>query len=221
MGGLGSGGHNRRHRGCVEQHRRLEVSRFATYLASGEAWEGSCTWVGPDGNRNSIRVSGDGSSVRLNFGARVGDGELQRVDQVVRFERIPKHLGGFEYYFGCPRCRTRCKNLYGAQAEFLCRACSGLTHSSSRERHSDRAARQARKIRRRLGAGPGFDDPVRRPRHMHQTTYAKLHTRLEQKEAESWDDMLLLLQRLQTSAGRTSTRRSRTPSHGRRRSAFW
>jgi len=221
MGGLGSGGSNRRHRGCVEQHRRLEVSRFAAYLASGEAWEGSCAWVGPDGNRNSIRVSGDRSAVRLKFAARVGNGELQSVDQVVWFERIPKHLGGFEYYFGCPRCGTRCKNLFGAQAEFLCRACSGLTHSSSRERHSDRATRQARRIRRRLGAGLGMDDPAPRPKNMHLKTYQRLHSRLEQKEAESWDDMLLLLQRLQKSTARTSARRSRTPSHGRRRSAFW
>jgi len=222
MGGLGSGGHNARRGGVVEAHHKLSANKMAKAGVFREGWSGRWNWADGDGQTTGwIWINGGQDEIRLNFSFRTGGGEWQSINQTVTLTRVPKPFGKDQPYFFCPRCGCRALHLYGSQARFLCRSCSGLVHASTRERHSDRASRQARKIRRRLGAEPGFDDPVRRPRHMHQTTYAKLHTRLEQKEAESWDDTLLLLQRLEKSAGRTSSRRSRSPSQGRRRSAFW
>ena len=222
MGGLGSGGHNARRRGVVEAHRKLSANRMAKAGVFREGWSGRWGWSADDGETaNWIWVNGGQDEIRLNFNFRTGGGEWQSVNQTVILTRVPKPFGAHQAYFCCSRCACRALHLYGSQARFLCRKCSGLVHASTRERQSDRATRQAHKIRRCLGAELGMDDPAFRPKHMRQTTYEKLHTRLEQKEAESWDDMLLLLQRLQTSAGRTSTRRSRTPSPSRRRSAFW
>lgn len=222
MGGLGSGGHNARKRGAVEAHRRLSANSMQKAGVFREGWSGRWGWSADDGETaNWIWVKGGEDEIRLDFKLREGSGEWQPVNQTVTLTRVPKPFGSGQPYFLCSRCGCRALHLYGSQARFLCRKCSGLVHACTRERHSDRATRQAHKIKRRLGAELGMDDPAFRPRHMRHTTYEKLHTRLEQKEAESWDDMLLLLQRLQKSTGRTSSRRSRTPSHGRRRSAFW
>jgi len=222
MGGLGSGGHNARNRGAVEAHRRLSANSMQKAGVFREGWSGRWGWTGGDGEATSwIWIVGGRDEIRLDFKFRESGGDWQPVDQSVTLTRVPKPFGNDQPYFFCPRCGCRALHLYGAQQRFLCRKCSGLVHASTRERHSDRATRQAQKIRRRLGADLGCDDPAPRPKHMRLKTYERLHTRLEQKEAESWDDMLLLLQRLQTSAGRTSTRRSRTPSPSRRRSAFW
>lgn len=222
MGGLGSGGHNVRNRGPVEAHRRLSANSMQKAGVFREGWSGRWGWSGDDGETTSwIWVKGGQDEIRLDFKFRQGGGEWQPVDQTVFLTRVPKPFGRDQAYFCCPRCGHRALHLYGSQARFLCRKCSRLVHACTRERHSDRATRQAHKIRRRLGAELGIDDPAPRPKHMRITTYERLHTRLEQKEAESWDDMLLLLQRLQTSAGRTSSRRRRTASPGSRRSAFW
>ena len=222
MGGIGSGGHNIRKRGVVEAHRKLSANRMAKHGVFRDGWSGRWGWSADDGETtNWIWVNGGQDEIRLNFNFRSGGGEWQSINQTVILTRVSKPFGNSQPYFFCPRCGCRALYLYGSQARFLCRACSGLVHASTRERHSDRATRQAQKIRRRLGAGLGMDDPAFRPKHMRRTTYEKLHTRLEQKEAESWDDMLLLLQRLQKSTGRTSSRRSGTASTGSRRSAFW
>ena len=222
MGGLGSGGHNASKRGAVEAHRRLSANSMQKAGVFREGWSGRWGWSGDDGEAaNWIWLNGGQDEIRLNFNFRTGVGEWQSVNQTVVLTRVPKPFGRDQPYFFGPRCGCRALHLYGSQARFLCRKCSGLVHASTRERHSDRAARQARKIRRRLGAELGMDDPAFRPKHMRQPTYEQLHARLEQKEAEPWDDTLLLLQRLQKSTGRKSTRRNRTPSHGSRRSAFW
>ena len=222
MGGLGSGGHNARRRGVVEAHRKLSANRMAKAGVFREGWSGRWNWADGNGQTTGwIWINGGQDEIRLNFNFRTGGGEWQSINQTVILTRVLKPFGSDQPYFLCSRCGCRALHLYGSQARFLCRKCSGLVHASTRERHSDRATRQAHKIRRRLGAELGMDDPAPRPKKMHLKTYQRLHTRLEQKEAESWDDMLLLLQRLQKSTGRTSARRSRTPWHGRRRSAFW
>lgn len=222
MGGLGSGGHNARNRGAVEAHRRLSANSMQKAGVFREGWCGRWGWNTDDGETtNWIWVNGGQDEIRLNFNFRAGGGEWQSIDQTVVLTRVPKPFGSDQPYFFCPQCGRRALYLYGSQARFLCRKCSGLVHASTRERQSDRATRQAHKIRRRLGAELGMDDPAFRPKHMRQTTYEKLHTRLEQKEAESWDDMLLLLKRLQTSERRISTRRSARASLGNRQPAFW
>ena len=222
MGGLGSGGHNARKRGVVEAHRRLSANSMQKAGVFREGWSGRWGWHADDGaTANWIWVYGGEDEIRLDFKFREGSGEWQPVDQTVIITRVPKPFGHDQPYFFCPRCGCRALHLYGSQARFLCRCCSGLVHASTRERHSDRALRQARKIRRRLGAEAGFDYPAFRPKHMRQTTFERLHSKLEQKEAESWDDALRLLQRLQKSERRTSTRRGgRTPPSNRQR-AFW
>ena len=53
MGGLGSGGHNRRHRGAVEAHRRLSANSMAKHGVFSEGWSGRWGWTGGDGETNS------------------------------------------------------------------------------------------------------------------------------------------------------------------------
>lgn len=222
MGGLGSGGHNLRKRGVVEAHRRLSANTMQKHGVFREGWSGRWGWNSDEGQTaNWIWINGGQDEIRLTFSFQQSGGDRQAVNQTVILTRVSKPFGKDQPYFFCPRCGCRALHLYGSQARFLCRKCSGLVHASTRERSSDRATRQAHKIRRRLGAELGIDDPAPRPKHMRRQTYERLHTRLEQKEAESWDDAIRLLQRLQKSADRRSSRRSRMPSPGSRRSAFW
>ena len=222
MGGVGSGGHNKRKRGAVEAHRRLSVNAMQSHGVFREGWSGRWGWSSDGGETTSwIWVHGGPDEIRLSFNFRQGGGEWQSVDQTVILARVQKPFGKDQPYFFCPRCGRRALYLYGSQARFLCRTCSGLVNASSRERASDRALRQARKIRRRLGAEPGFDYPAFRPKHMRQATYDQLYERLQVKEAESWDDALRLLQRLQKSERRISTRQGKTATLGRGRAAFW
>lgn len=221
MGGLGSGGHNRRWRGAVESYRRLSANTMQRRGVFQEGWSGRWGWSAGDETVSWIWVYGGPDQVRLDFKFREGGGEWQSVNQTVCLTGVPKPFGRSQPYFRCPRCSRRVLHLYGSQPRFLCRACSGLVHASSRERGSDRALRQARKIRCRLGAEPGFDHPASRPKHMRQATYEGLYDQLQTKEAESWDDALRLLQRLQKSEQRISACRGRKTSLGKRRPGFW
>jgi len=222
MGGLGSGGHNQRKRGVVEAHRRLSANSMQKHGVFCDGWSGRWGWSGDDGETTSwITVIGGHDEIRLNFNFRQGGGDWQSVDQTVILTRVQKPFGKDQPYFFCPHCGHRALHLYGSQARFLCRSCSGLVHASSRERSSDRALRQARKLRRRLGAEAGFDYQAFRPRHMRQTTYERLHAKLETKEAESWDDALRLLQSLQKRHRSSPKRQNRARSQSGRRTAFW
>lgn len=222
MGGLGSGGHNRRWRGTVEGCRRLSANTMERSGVFREGWSGRWGWTSDGGETtNWIWIAGGRDEVRLEFKFREAGGDWQPVRQTVLVTRIPKPYGGTQVYYLCPRCGRRVLHLYGAQARFLCRPCSGLVHSSSRERHSDRALRQARKIRRRLGAEPGFDYPAFRPKHMKRATYERLYEQLQTKEAESWDDALRLLRRWQKRETGPARPKSQASSQPRRSSKFW
>jgi len=221
MGGLGSGGSNRRWRGAAEGYRRLSANTMQQRGVFQEGWSGRWGWSAGDETTSWIWVYGGPDEIRLNFNFRQGGDDWKAVDQTVILTRVAKPFGNSQPYFFCPQCGRRALHLYGSQPRFLCRTCSALTHASSRERSSDRALRQARKIRRRLGAESGFDYPAFRPKHMRQATYDQLYERLQVKEAESWDDALRLLQRFQKSEQRISRRRGKTASRGRGRAAFW
>lgn len=198
MGGLGSGGWNRRHYGVVEAHRTLDAARLQREGCLTDGWFGSWTWTSSDGDKNSIVVAGGRDAVTLVYRARIGDGDWTAMEERVALDWSPRRFGGAQAYFRCPGCARRVRFLSGAGPRFLCRTCHGLVHASTRERDGDRAMRRARKLRRRIGAEDCLDGAIGlKPKGMHQTTYDRILDDIAAAERAVWDDGLRLLQRIE------------------------
>ncbi len=77
-------------------------------------------------------------------------------------------------WFQCPGCARRCRVLYGGK-RFRCRQCHGLRYECQSESPAERASRQQRKVRRRLGGSTNLlDEFPPKPSGMHRTTYQRL-----------------------------------------------
>lgn len=197
MGGLGSGGWNLKHRDTVEGHRRISADDLRKNGCLEPGTLSSMTWASDDGDVNAIRVSSEDSGVRLVYRYKINGGEWHAVEQSVGLDSVPCHYGGERSLFLCPHCGSRRKYLYHAGKLFLCRACHDLTYASRRERTPERAGRQARKIRRKLGANLGLEKWIGpKPKGMHQKTFDRLSNEIHEKEAIVVSHMWELLGRL-------------------------
>lgn len=184
MGGLGSGGWNLKHRDTVESNRRLSADYLRKQGCLKPGTLSSMTWTSDDGDINSVRISSEENGIKLIYRYRINGGEWYPVEQHIDLASTPCHYGGERTLFHCPKCGSRRKYLYGAGKLFLCRACHDLTYSSQRERAPDRASRQARKIRRKLGVEIGLEGWIGpKPKGMHQKTFERLSNEIHQKEA--------------------------------------
>lgn len=97
--------------------------------------------------------------------------------QVLPVLRTPCHYGGSRCWFGCPQCGQRVAIVYWRNGPgFGCRRCNKVAYGSQAVGWFERAMRRQAKIERRLGDGWS------RPRGMHQSTYGKLITCLEENE---------------------------------------
>lgn len=205
MGGLGSGGANKK-RPHFEGFRRISIGylvkrgldRPGTY--SSHSWQDN--WKRPTG---SMQVVGGDGFVTLVYSVRADETETwQHVEERVLLAHVAKPFGGFQTYFRCPRCDRRVTTLALGRRYFRCRTCVGAAYASSQEGPTDRAMRRASKLKRRLGAEPGLDSFYRRPKHMRRTTFEAIDARIQAAEAEVNDAHIRLLARL----GRPGRRRS-------------
>lgn len=220
MGGMGSGGANRK-RPHFEGLRRINVGylvrhrmdRPGTY--STHSWRDN--WERPTG---SVQVVGGDGFVTLVYSVRSSEIEdWQQIEERVFLARVSKPFGGSQAYFLCPRCNRRVIALALGQRYFRCRTCVGAAYASSQEGPTDRAMRKANKLKRRLGADPGLDSFYRRPKHMRQRTFEAIDARIQAAEAEVNDAHIRLLGRLSGMDRRRSrSRNGRRQSAGR---AFW
>lgn len=84
------------------------------------------------------------------------------------------NLGGKRAFFLCPRCWKRVCLIYFVN-QWGCRHCHKLTYACQGENAEDRYARQAGKIRSKLGWKKGILNPVGgKPKGMHAETFAML-----------------------------------------------
>lgn len=198
MGGLGSGGHNRLHNGCVEHHRRIDAVTMQNQGVLRDGWSGTWTWTSSDGEENFIKLLGGKDQIRLKYRFRSNGGPWQPVEETVWLIWSPRHFGGAQAYFSCPHCSARVRYLYGAGPRFLCRACHGLAYASSTESQSDRSFRKVRKLRASIGAGQGLEDLIpSRPKYMRKARYEEIVQRIEQGEREVLDEFLVIMRRFE------------------------
>jgi hypothetical protein len=117
-------------------------------------------------------------SIILSYRSKTGGGEWKDVEYPVAIEWTNCHYGGQRAWFRCPvaDCGKRVAILYSGKV-FACRHCYNLAYESQRESETDRVARQADKIRRRLGWKPGILNANGwKPKGMHWQTFEKLRT---------------------------------------------
>ncbi|KCZ47311.1 hypothetical protein HY17_18845 [Hyphomonas sp. CY54-11-8] len=213
MGGLLSGGADRKHRGTIEEYRRIDAGLFFRKGALRPGYAGTVSWTSANGKDHQIGFRAEDRSLRLQYAYRRGEDAWRQIDQVVPVIRRQCRLGGGTALFLCPGCSAIRKHLYGSQAEFLCRKCSGLTYSTQREREYDRAARRARKLRRRIGADLGLGDWVgTKPKHMHHRTFDAIVEQIHAREEVAEMQLVHVLQRLQRIERRLPSRKAK---------AFW
>lgn len=90
----------------------------------------------------------------------------------IAITRTPCNLGGERAWWRCSQCDRRIAIVYEDEGSWACRHCLRLTYASQSERPTNRAHRQANKIRRRLGWKVGIAYPNGgRPKGMHVRTF--------------------------------------------------
>lgn len=199
MGGLGSGGHNSKGRRIVEGQYWLDAGDLKRRGLTRTGNVSRLSWSDKDGTvQRSLRVVGGDEAIRLEYAFRQREGPWRPHEERIALVHHPRHFGGHQTYFLCPKCARTVKRIYGGGVRYLCRQCHGLVHASTQEQPRNRAMRKNRKLRRRLGVGTGLGDWVGpKPKGMHQTTFDGLRARIYAAEAEINDDLILLLGRLQ------------------------
>ncbi len=150
--------------------RTLRLSQFQRgLLAPAARWHGTTEW--PDGATVAVEKLQDaGLAV-----AYATDGGHQ--DVAVEITHSPRHFGGTEPYFCCPRCGRRCRVLYFVGAGLRCRRCiRGLYYCQVLD-PAGQALRRFRALRNRIRPGTEnerLDYFPRRPKGMRRVTYQRI-----------------------------------------------
>lgn len=161
---------------CIEQALKLDVrqlqrtGRLLDGMDYGWAWSRGGVKVA------TIDLSIQTDRVLVKYSRGLFNGQWQRTTCEVPLERTPCHLGGERVWWRCPvaGCNRRVAILYGG-AGVACRHCHDLAYRCQRENAEERSARQANKVRRRLGWQSGIlNSPGGKPKGMHWRTFDRL-----------------------------------------------
>jgi len=148
----------------AEQHRRLDVRRFA---AEDMLRPGDWTWAWKDGATGEklawIGVRGEFDRLTLSY--RVNGESIRCTVPIIKTEC---GFGGSRPWFSCPRCFRRVAVLYLRAKNFACRHCHGLSYASQSVGACGQTWRKQRRIEARLDANWA------RPKYMRWRTYERL-----------------------------------------------
>lgn len=163
MGGFGSGNWHRQFRDRVEEREFIDVRllRRRGYIKSGC----DCYWP---------------IEQLFAFDPNFPISLFIRPLEIVWTEC---NYGGERPWLVCPilDCRKRSAILYSHHDGVACRACAQLSYQSQHENAAIRAIKKSRKLRFKLGMQLNLFGPIPdKPPRMHERTYMKLLTRLEQ-----------------------------------------
>jgi hypothetical protein len=182
MGGFGSGGPSSGAATC-EACLSLDLAwlRRRGMLTPGRTSTLTWSWGGQQTGSISLRAEEHG--VRLIYRTKDGSGAPLNVSELVPFAHTGTMFGGQRRWLSCPKCRRRCRKLYGGRY-FRCRRCYGLRYASQSEGRGSRAMDRAHKLAKRLhdkwgGATEGeYEFPPKPPR-MRWATYRRLQAQYD------------------------------------------
>jgi hypothetical protein len=179
MGGYRSGGHNSRGRIIAEGAMRLDLRELRRREALAPGRCGSIEWKRSDGSSFSVEFTVGSYEIWLSYTCTdLHSGQLHPVTELIRLDWESCRFGGKRCFFECPGCAANVVVLYCRSGWFRCRVCARVAYASQNERPMDRAMRQERKIRYRLGDSEWLDSLPERPKGMWRRTYSKLTNRL-------------------------------------------
>jgi len=124
------------------------------------------------------------------------------VEMALDVVSVPRNYGGAQALFLCPACSRKCRHLYLRDdprdgRRLACRQCSGLDYASRHVRR--RGLHRVRDLRRRLGAPVNVLAPLpQRPRHVRRDYWRKSIARIVAAEtlvARELHDMLVRARR--------------------------
>jgi hypothetical protein len=179
-------------RHTTDDYRRLDVRELhkSGLLAAGS--RGMWNWYSRGTLRASIHVRAEDGQVILTYQAQE-NGKRRDYDYPVFLSWTPCRYGGARPWFICPArgCGRRVAILYGG-AFFACRHCYRLAYESQREDTSDRLARRADVIRKRLGWEAGILNPKgwTKPKGMHWRTFGRLNAEYDRLAGASLAGMM-------------------------------
>lgn len=186
MGGSGSGGSNRRHRGIVEDEIRVSVSDLHKHGCLADGAYGEVRWPS---RGCAVSIRGLFEAVSIEYEANGPDQLKTSHKEPVHIVWTSKHYGGRQPYFLCPSCSQRAIYLYRL-SRFVCRRCRELVYASTQERDGKRGLRRARKLRASLGASGDMSLPVwQKPKGMHWSTFDRRKATAEFAEYRYWVDL--------------------------------
>ena len=174
MGGFGSGRRPTRNNGTVSDMRRLDVRKMKREGCLEHGASGRWCWSRDGETVASVCYQALPGALRLMYSVTEQGKGPESLDYRVGLEWTPCYYGGARAWFLCPTCGRRVAILYGGKV-FACRHCQRLAHDCQRERPDDRAARQADKLRDRLGWIPGaLNGGGPKPKWMRWRTFRRL-----------------------------------------------
>jgi hypothetical protein len=105
---------------------------------------------------------------------------------VIPVEKRPCNYGGFYYFFRCPQCDARMRNLYCSDGKYLCRKCLKLGYYSQRLRPSQRSLVGGIDIKKQLANRGGT--LTKKPIRMREHTFQVLRQRYMMHEKRYYDE---------------------------------
>lgn len=176
MGGLGSGGRNKR-KFSVEECKSLDIRRFKRegYLKPGLSFEWA--WY-----RDIEKASSIGIGIKEDFMilSYMVNGH-EKIKDPIMIVKTDCNYGSSRPWFECPGCNERAAKLYLVGKYFRCRHCHGLNYTSS-QRSGDPFEKIDNRIYKVYGKLKGeskdFNEMLYcippKPKNMHYDTYVKL-----------------------------------------------
>lgn len=190
MGGCGSG--RMGWRAKAERALKLDISQLKKRDCLKPGYTFTWRWTWTSGDSSSINITTRDNALVLNYRSRNYGEEWLDQEQYIILVHTECNYGGTRPWFICPQCSRRVGVLY-SRGLFLCRHCSRVAYSSKSENLPDRMLRKANKIRDRLGADYGVQNPLRRPKGMHWNTFWRLKNHVHTLETRSLVSTLIML----------------------------
>lgn len=184
MGGVGSGGWNKKYAGTVEGAIRIDAFRLKRQGLLRSPFPRTITWSNKGMTLLELSIRTSGEKLILSDATAAGSRYPDALAQQVKLYDQRRKVGGWATMFICPVCGSTRQHLYLQHNRFICRKCAGLTYKVQREREVDRAFRRWDKASDQLG-GVSWEGTcgLRRPKGMHQKRYDDLCERLWAEEA--------------------------------------
>lgn len=191
MGGWGSG--RRGGRPVKEEAKIIDLARMLRerWISEGRSGQGNIHWWRGDEPTGSISYKYDlenidNAHLTLVYKHRHYGGDWIDERQFVRLEYAVPHFGGRRWWMRCPVNGDRVAKLYlpAGGDIFASRRAWRLGYRLQRVTERDKCFERLNALQRKLGCPEGWESPIRRPKGMWHSTFAKHEERYWELDEE-------------------------------------